>query len=68
MGNVISALRDDIEDARDSVFSKPSSDWLDMLHAVGHFAIVPAVFALGLLEAGEFTLNPLVLANKLFFE
>ncbi len=60
MGAQFSALKKDL----DSVKPKGVDGWLRALHVAGHYAIVPAIYVFGLVQAGEFSWNPITLIDK----
>lgn len=60
MGAQLSALRHDIEE----FLPKGSSAVLRSLHVAGHYCLIPAIYVYGLVQAGEFTWNPLALLEK----
>ncbi len=62
MGAQLSALKKDI----DSVLPKGPDRVLRTLHVLGHYGIIPAIYIVGLVHAGEFTWNPLSLLEKVF--
>jgi uncharacterized membrane protein len=62
MGAQLSALKKDI----DSILPKGPDRVLRTLHVVGHYSIIPAIYLVGLVQAGEFTWNPLSLLEKVF--
>lgn len=60
MGAQLSALRKDLE----SVLPQNASSLLRTLHVLGHYALVPAIYAYGLIQAGEFSWNPITMLDK----
>ena len=60
MGAQLSALRRDIE----SALPKGPDRVTRTLHVLGHYAVIPAIYVFGLIQAGEFTLNPFALLEK----
>jgi uncharacterized membrane protein len=60
MGAQFSALKKDLE----AITPKGADGWFRALHVAGHYAIVPAIYAFGLIHAGEFTWNPITLIDK----
>jgi len=62
MGAQLSALKKDI----DSILPKGPDRVLRTLHVVGHYSIIPAIYLVGLVQAGECTWNPLSLLEKVF--
>jgi hypothetical protein len=61
MGAQLSALQKDIE----TLLPKGTAGWLRSLHVMAHYAVVPAIYAYGLVQAGEFTWNPVTLLDKI---
>jgi hypothetical protein len=61
MGAQLSALRKDIG----SITPRGVNGWLDSLHTVGHYSIIPAIYLFGLWHSNELTLNPLELFEKI---
>lgn len=62
MGAQLSALKNDI----DSLLPKGEDRITRTLHIIAHYAVIPAIYAVGLVHAGEFTWNPLSLLEKVF--
>ena len=60
MGAQMSALRKDL----DGVLPKNKDSLLRSLHVAGHYALIPAIYIYGLVNAGEFSWNPLALLEK----
>jgi hypothetical protein len=61
MGAQLSALKKDIEE----ILPKGVAGWMRSAHAIVHYSVVPAIYVFGLVQAGEFTWNPLSLIDKI---
>lgn len=61
MGAQLSALRKDLDD----FLPKGSSGWFSTLHKIAHYSVVPAIYVYGLVQAGEFSWNPVTLLDKI---
>ena len=61
MGAQLSALRKDVEE----FLPKGGAGWIHSLHVIAHYAVVPAIYAFGLVQAGEFSWNPITLLDKI---
>ena len=61
MGAQVSALRKDMEE----ILPRGSSGWFSALHTIAHYSVIPAIYAYGLVQAGEFTWNPVTLLDKI---
>ena len=62
MGAQFSALKNDI----DSLLPKGDDRFIRSLHILAHYSVIPAIYVVGLVHAGEFTWNPLSLLEKVF--
>jgi hypothetical protein len=62
MGAQLSGLSKDI----DSVLPKGEDRVLRSLHILAHYSVIPAIYVMGLVHAGEFSWNPLSLLEKVF--
>ncbi len=62
MGAQLSALKNDI----DSLLPKGDDRIIRALHVLAHYSVIPAIYVVGLVHAGEFTWNPLALLEKVF--
>lgn len=60
MGAQFSALGKDFE----ALLPKNLEQALRRLHVFGHYAIIPAIYMYGLIQAGEFSWNPLTVLEK----
>jgi uncharacterized membrane protein len=63
MGAQWSALREDLAE----ISPRNSEGLLRSLHVLGHYALIPSIYMYGLINAGEFTWNPLTLMDKILF-
>jgi|LauGreDrversion4_2_1035121.scaffolds.fasta_scaffold282370_1 hypothetical protein len=62
MGAQLSGLSKDI----DSILPKGEDRLLRTLHIIAHYSVIPAVYMVGLVHAGEFSWNPFALLEKVF--
>jgi len=62
MGAQFSALKNDI----DSLLPKGDDRFIRSLHILAHYSVIPAIYVVGFVHAGEFTWNPLSLLEKVF--
>ena len=60
MGAQFSALGRDIQD----LLPNGSDQILHALHVVGHYGLIPAIYVYALVQAGEFSMNPFNMLEK----
>ena len=58
----MSAFKKDIE----PLVPKGPDGVVRSLHVLSHYAVIPIIYAIGLIHADEFTWNPLALIEKIF--
>jgi hypothetical protein len=62
MGAQLSAIKKDLE----TLLPKNGSGWLRSAHVAAHYALIPAIYAYALVQANEFSWNPLAMLDKVF--
>jgi hypothetical protein len=60
MGAQLSGLKKDFKE----ILPESSDRLLRSLHILGHYAIIPAIYVYGLVQANEFTCNPFTILDK----